>query len=42
MTSGSSPEDGGGASNIGWIAGFIVIAAVLAAGGVLWFTCHPL
>ncbi len=26
----------------GWIAGFAVIAAVVAAGGVLWFMYHPM
>ncbi len=35
-------DDGRGTSNAGWIAGFIVIAVVLAAGGVLWFSYHPL
>jgi hypothetical protein len=29
-------------SNIGWIAGFVIILAVLAVGGVLWFTYHPM
>jgi hypothetical protein len=27
--------------NAGWIAGFLVILAVLGAGAVLWFTYHP-
>jgi hypothetical protein len=39
---GPGPEDSGTASNIGWIAGFIIIVAVLAVGGVLWFTYHPM
>ena len=34
-------EDGTGATNIGWIAGLIVIAAVLAVGGAAWFIYHP-
>ncbi len=25
----------------GWLAGFLVILAVLAVGAVLWFTHHP-
>ncbi len=32
----------GDPSNIGWIAGFVIILAVLAIGGVLWFTYHPM
>jgi hypothetical protein len=31
-----------GASNIGWIAGFIVIAVILAIGGAFWFMYHPM
>jgi len=25
----------------GWIAGLIGVVAILAIGGVLWFTYHP-
>lgn len=32
-------EDRG--ANNGWIAGFLVILAVLVAGGILWFSYHP-
>jgi hypothetical protein len=28
-------------ANIAWIAGFLVILAVLVVGGVLWFSYHP-
>lgn len=34
-------DDGTSASNLGWIAGLILIVAVLAVGGALWFTYHP-
>jgi hypothetical protein len=27
--------------NRGWIAGFLVILAVLLVGAALWFTHHP-
>jgi uncharacterized protein HemX len=30
-----------GSSNAGWIAGLVVIAAVLAVGGAAWFMYHP-
>ena len=30
-----------GGSNAGWIAGLLIILAVLAVGGALWFTYHP-
>jgi hypothetical protein len=39
----SNPDtynDGRG-ENAGWIAGFLVIAAVVAIGAVFWFTYHP-
>ncbi len=26
----------------GWIAGLLGVVAILAIGGVLWFTFHPL
>jgi len=25
----------------GWIAGLLVMFAILAVGGVIWFTYHP-
>jgi hypothetical protein len=25
----------------GWIAGLLIMFAILAAGGVIWFTYHP-
>jgi hypothetical protein len=28
-------------ANRAWIAGFLVILAVLAVGGILWFSYHP-
>lgn len=28
-------------SNIGWIAGFVIILGVLAVGAALWFKFHP-
>jgi len=37
----SDIDDGQGASNAGWIAGFVIIAVVLAIGGALWFKFHP-
>lgn len=30
-----------GGTNAGWIAGFLVVAVVLAIGGGLWFMYHP-
>lgn len=35
-------DEEAGASNVGWIAGFLIILAVFAVGGVLWFTFHPM
>jgi hypothetical protein len=40
-TSGARMDNEGGGTNAGWIAGVIVILAVLAIGGALWFTFHP-
>jgi hypothetical protein len=37
----SSMDDQGRGANLGWIAGFLVIVAVLAVGAVLWFSFHP-
>ena len=28
-------------ANLAWIAGFLVILAVLVVGAVLWFSYHP-
>lgn len=28
-------------ANIAWVAGLLIILAVLVAGGVLWFSYHP-
>ena len=33
--------DPDGPSNIGWVAGFVIILGVLAVGAALWFTHHP-
>lgn len=43
MLASSSPrvDEEAGGSNIGWIVGFIIILAVFAVGGALWFTFHP-
>ena len=35
-----APEMGGGATS-GWLFSMLIIAAVLAAGAVLWYTYHP-
>ncbi|HTW76902.1 MAG TPA: hypothetical protein VMG14_03960 [Thermoplasmata archaeon] len=40
VTAGRMDAEGRGANN-GWIAGFLVILAVLAVGAVLWFSHHP-
>jgi hypothetical protein len=35
------PGSGLGGANAGWIAGALVIVAVLAVGAVFWFKYHP-
>jgi len=37
----SRNDDQNRSSNAGWIAGLLVIIAVLAVGGAFWFTYHP-
>lgn len=40
MEAGSSPNAERGIY-AGWLAGLLVIAAILAVGAYLWFTHHP-
>ena len=34
-------DDQNRSENVGWIAGFLLVAAVLAIGAAFWFKYHP-
>jgi hypothetical protein len=40
-TSESGADDRYGGANGGWIAGFLVIAAIMVIGAAFWFSHHP-
>ena len=40
-TSESDAEEPAWGANSGWIAGFLVIVAVMAIGAAFWFMYHP-
>lgn len=41
MVADPRPEDDTSGSYAGWVAGALVIAAVLAVGAIFWFMHHP-
>lgn len=41
MSASVSPSEGTWHDDAGWIAGAIVIAAVLVVGAAFWFMHHP-